>query len=241
MPVESISVTIRGELVTEEGGLQRVARARREMRVGGNLSDQQASDLLTAAQNCVLDNTLSRITEFDDQFELQGEDPARRDYLPPAGPRHTPELVASARALDELLLVPVRVGGHMILVDEAFGRERLGCWSVGLLMGAAAADAVAALRQEAAAHRLPLTGVDVEAEADTERRYGQGPNFPSSQVETEPFWGWVKRAKRSIRLWGALDNSHLPELRAAVLTTPLARTLAVPVEVENDFRVVAAP
>ncbi len=238
MPVESIHVTIRGDLVTEEGGLQRVGRARREVRVGGNLSDQQASDLLTAAQNCVLDNTLSRVTEMHDQFELEGVDPARRDYLPPAGRRSAPVLEAAARALDDLLLVPVRVGGHMILVDEAFGRERMGCWSVGLLVGAAAADAVASLRQAAVALGLPLAGVDVQAEAETERRYGEGPSFPSSQVETEPFWGWVKGAKRSIRLWGDLDDSHLPALKAAVLATPLARTFAVPLEVVNDFQVI---
>ena len=86
------------------------------------------------------------------------------------------ETEARAHALDDLLLAAIRVGGHTLLVDETFSeREHMGCWSVGLLLGALAAETVLVLRGAAVAPQLPLRGIEVRAAATVERSYGDGP------------------------------------------------------------------
>ena len=158
---------------------------------------------------------------------------------PPPGPRRTPELEVRARGLDDLQLVRIRVGSHAVLLDESFSqREKLGASSIGLLMGALAADTVAAIRQEAAFQGLPLRGVDVETEHRRETRYGEGPAFPSSIGDTQPFWGRVTNVRRRIRLWGPLNEGDLGPLRASALSAPVARTLACPVAIESHFEAV---
>ena len=144
------------------------------------------------------------------------------------------ETEARAHALDDLLLAAIRVGGHTLLVDETFSeREHMGCWSVGLLMGALAADTVLVLRRAAVAQQLPLRGIEVQAAANVERYYGEGPSYPSSSPGLEPYWGRVAKADRVIRLWGDLGPSELEGLHEAAQASPVARSLANPAVIED--------